>query len=133
MDLDEGRMYGSTEPVCVMYDKRFQQIKSNLFTTILRDCDPATPEIEPCDLELILSTLAVHSFDFVGHDIPGGILGRVWIRHGHYGQWLQWPNLDEHTAWCSAQQILGTRMWVRGLANRGGPGQSASTSGKGQK
>jgi len=43
VDLDEGKMYGSTEPVCVIYDKRFQQIKSSLFTTILRDCDPATP------------------------------------------------------------------------------------------
>lgn len=29
--------------------------------------------IQPCGLELTLSTLGVHSFDFVGHHIPGRI------------------------------------------------------------
>ncbi len=73
VDLDEGMINGSTEPVCVMYDKRFQQLKSNLFTTILRDCDLVTEGIQPCELELTLSTLGARSFDFVGHDIPGGV------------------------------------------------------------
>jgi len=73
VDLDQGAVNGSTEPVCVMYDKRFQQLKSNLFSTILRDCDPVAEGIQTCYLELTLSTLGAHSFDFVGHDIPGGV------------------------------------------------------------
>ncbi len=73
VDLDQGKINGSEDPVCVMYDKRFQQLSSNLFTTILRDCDLVTEGIQPCDLELTLSTLGARSFDFVGHDIPGGI------------------------------------------------------------
>ncbi len=72
VDLDQGKVNGSEDPFCVMYDKRFQQLKSNLFTTILQDCDPLVEGIQPCFLELTLSTLAAHSFDFVGHDIPGG-------------------------------------------------------------
>jgi len=73
VDLDEGKINGIEDPLCIYYDKRFQQLKSNLFTTILRDCDLVTEGIQTCYLELTLSTLAAHSFDFVGHDIPGGV------------------------------------------------------------
>ncbi len=72
VDLDEGMVNGSSSPVCVMFDKRFQQLKSNLFTTLLQDCDPVEEDIQPCFLELTLSTLSAHSYDFIGHDIPGG-------------------------------------------------------------
>lgn len=50
VDLGEGKINGSTDPVCVMCDKRFQQLKSNLFTTILQDCDPVAegdPALRP--------------------------------------------------------------------------------------
>lgn len=72
VDLDQGQINGQTDPYCVTYDKRFQQLSSNLFTTLLQDCDPVAEEIQPCELELVLSTLAAHSYNFVGHDIPGG-------------------------------------------------------------
>jgi hypothetical protein len=72
VDLDQGKINGSEDPVCVMYDKRFQQLKSNLFTSLLQDCDLVAEGIQPCYLELTLSTLGAHSFDFVAHDIPGG-------------------------------------------------------------
>ncbi len=73
--LDAGKVNGIDQPapVCAMYDKRFQQLKSNLFNTLLgTDCDPNTEGIQPCDLSLTLSTLGAHSFDFVAHDMPGG-------------------------------------------------------------
>lgn len=73
VDLDQGMINGQTDPYCVTYDKRFQQLSSNLFTTLLRDCDPVLADIQPCELELVLSTLAAHSYNFVGHNIPGGI------------------------------------------------------------
>lgn len=72
VDLDQGLINGQAAPYCVTYDKRFQQLSSNLFTTLLQDCDPVLAEIQPCELELVLSTLAAHSYNFVGHDIPGG-------------------------------------------------------------
>lgn len=72
VDLDEGLVNGQSAAHCVIYDKRFQQLNSNLFTTLLQDCDPVAPEIQLCYLELVLSTLSAHSFNFVGHNIPGG-------------------------------------------------------------
>jgi hypothetical protein len=72
VDLDQGKINGQTDPYCVTYDKRFQQLSSNLFTTLLQDCDPVLADVQPCFLELVLSTLAAHSYNFVGHDIPGG-------------------------------------------------------------
>lgn len=72
VDLDQGWVNGYTVPYCVIYDKRFQQLNSNLFTTLLQDCDPAQAGIQPCELELVLSTLSAHSFNFVAYDIPGG-------------------------------------------------------------
>ncbi len=72
VDIDQGSVNGYTDPYCVIYDKRFQQLNSNLFTTLLQDCDPVADGIQPCELELVLSTLAAHSFNFVAYDIPGG-------------------------------------------------------------
>jgi hypothetical protein len=72
VSLDEGLVNGLEEH-CVIYDKRFQQLNSNLFTTLLQDCDPLTEGIQLCYLELVLSTLSAQSFNFVGHDIPGGL------------------------------------------------------------
>lgn len=73
VDLDQGLVNGSADPVCIMFDKRFQQFKSNLFTTLLADCDLAAEGIQPCNLELTISTLGARSYDFIAHEIPGGI------------------------------------------------------------
>jgi hypothetical protein len=51
---------------CVIYDQRFQQISTNLFN-VITECATADPA---CNFDLILSTLAAHSFDFV---VPIGI------------------------------------------------------------
>ncbi len=51
---------------CVIYDQRFQQVSTNLFS-VITECATADPA---CNFDLILSTLAAHSFDFV---IPVGI------------------------------------------------------------
>lgn len=80
---------------CAVYDQRFQQISSNLFSQLTEctqvpsatvcstdaDCtDPAYPTCSGgvcvgtnpnCNFDLILSTLSAHSFDFVAQ-VPGG-------------------------------------------------------------
>ena len=56
----------------VYYDKRFQQLSSNLFNSLAVDCDAALDGIQPCELQLILSTLAAHSLDFIAGDVGGG-------------------------------------------------------------
>jgi hypothetical protein len=62
---------GSTDGIlsspCVVYDQRFQQISTNLFSTIT-ECAAATEE---CNFDLILSTLSAHSYDFVAQ-VPNG-------------------------------------------------------------
>ncbi len=57
----------------VYFDKRYQQLSSNLFNlTFLQDCDLETEGIQPCYIELIQSTLGAHSMDFVIGDVGGG-------------------------------------------------------------
>ena len=51
----------------VMYDSRFQEISTNLFS-IISECTTATP----CNLNLLLSTLSAHSFNFVAPSVGGG-------------------------------------------------------------
>jgi hypothetical protein len=70
--IDQGTLDGIPGPNaqhCVWYDKRFQQLSASFFNQIA-GCvaDPAS-----CSIELILSTLSAHSFDFVAYDIPGGL------------------------------------------------------------
>lgn len=54
----------------IYYDKRFQQLSSNLFAQI-DTCGtlPGTPE---CFIQLVLSTLSAHSFDFVVGNVGVG-------------------------------------------------------------
>ena len=54
----------------VYYDKRFQQLSSNLFSQITTCGTETAPEV--CYIELVLSTLAAHSLDFVVGDVGGG-------------------------------------------------------------
>jgi hypothetical protein len=54
----------------VYYDKRWQQINQNFLSQIAACALDTTLN---CNLELILSTLSAHSFDFVAPDIGGGV------------------------------------------------------------
>src|SRR5262249_53389911 len=58
----------------VYYDKRFQRLSTTLFNNLASTaCDnPATPEVELCNIDLILSTLSAHSLDFVAGAVGGG-------------------------------------------------------------
>jgi hypothetical protein len=53
----------------VFYDKRFQQLSSNLFSQIDTCGTTSTTE---CFIELITSTLSAHSLDFVVPSVGGG-------------------------------------------------------------
>jgi len=70
--IDQGTLNGIVGPnaqQCVWYDKRFQQLSASFFSQIAGCVSDPTS----CNLELILSTLSAHSFDFVASDIPGGL------------------------------------------------------------
>jgi len=58
----------------VYYDKRFQQLSTNLWNAVVDPAcdDPNTEEVEGCFIELILSTLGAHSLDFVAPSVGGG-------------------------------------------------------------
>jgi len=56
----------------VDYNKRFQQLSTNIFNLLAEDCDPLTEEIEPCYIDLITSTLSANSMDFVVGDVGVG-------------------------------------------------------------
>lgn len=52
----------------IIYDQRFQQISADFFSHI------ATCGVtNDCSLDVVLSTLAAHSFDFVAPNVGGGI------------------------------------------------------------
>jgi hypothetical protein len=51
----------------VIYDERFQQLSSNLFSQ-LTECVAN----DNCNIDLILSTASAHSFNFVAPDVGGG-------------------------------------------------------------
>lgn len=97
VSVDNSPIDGSPSPVqpapCVVYDQRFQQISSQLFSqltecTTTTACNLTTGLLCPtnftcsvasgpgvclnnlCNFELILSTLSAHSFDFV---VPVGL------------------------------------------------------------
>ena len=56
----------------VAYNKRFQQLSTNIFGGLDEDCDPLTDGIQPCFLQLILSTLTATSLDWIAGDVGGG-------------------------------------------------------------
>ncbi len=70
--IDQGTLDGIAGPNaehCVWYDKRFQQLSATFFNQIAG----CTLNPSACSIDLILSTLSAHSFDFVATNIPGGI------------------------------------------------------------
>jgi len=56
----------------VAYNKRFQQLSTNIFGGLPVDCDPVADGVQPCFLELILSTLTATSLDWIAGDVGGG-------------------------------------------------------------
>ena len=86
----DGKEDGILSSPCVVYDQRFQQISSNLFSAIANiagqtTCtDPSTGL--PCYFDLILSTLSAHSYDFVAQ-VPNGkhTLTATWSVIGQQG------------------------------------------------
>jgi len=62
----DGSSTGVKPAGCVTYDERFQQLSSNLFSVISACATPTNPGgTTNCSIDLIESTLAAHSFDFV--------------------------------------------------------------------
>jgi len=53
----------------IIYDERFQQLSTNIFDKI-QNCQMADPQ---CNIGLVLSTLAAHSFNFVANNVGGGV------------------------------------------------------------
>jgi len=71
----DGKTDGILSAPCIVYDQRFQQISSNLFSTIAgiagqTTCTDPTTGL-PCYFDLIQSTLSAHSYDFVAQ-VPQG-------------------------------------------------------------
>ncbi|MEP6742329.1 MAG: hypothetical protein ABJB61_07505 [bacterium] len=58
---------GGYSPIGIIYDQRFQQLSSNVFDAIA-SCSMNNN----CSIDLIESTLAAHSFDFVAPNVGGG-------------------------------------------------------------
>ena len=57
----------------VAYNKRFQQLSTNIFGQLDDDCDPVAEGVQPCFIELILSTLSANSLDWVAGNVGGGV------------------------------------------------------------
>lgn len=56
----------------VVFNQRFQRLRSNIPLFLGDDCNPDIAVIEPCFIELIQGTLSMHSGDFVIGDVGGG-------------------------------------------------------------
>lgn len=86
----------------VVYDERFQQLTTNLLTTI-QDCtvlnsDGTTSNI--CYLDLLQSTLSAHSLDFVAPNVGGGNHQlKVWWE-------LMTPKISGTQAACAGPGVL---------------------------
>lgn len=59
----------TTDSPGVIYDQRFQQLSTNIFDKI-DNCQGADPE---CNIDLIISTLSAHSFNFIAPNVGGGV------------------------------------------------------------
>lgn len=97
----------------VAYNKRFQQLSTNIFGALDDDCDPVTEGIQPCFIELILSTLTANSLDWIAGDVGGG-------DHNVKVEWMLQPtsaNADE--AACVGPGVL-TVTQVKTFSQSGG-------------
>jgi len=74
--IDQGMLDGIAGPDathCVWYDKRFQQLSATFFSQIANCVLLAATDPDACNIDLIISTLSAHSYDFVASQIPGGL------------------------------------------------------------
>jgi hypothetical protein len=76
----------------VYYDKRFQQLSTNIFDQVTTCGTLEAPE--ECFLELVQSTLSAHSFDFVIGNAAGGIGGGD---HSLKVEWKLEPSTENAT------------------------------------
>jgi len=68
VDKSGANVFGGDANGCAMYDQRFQQLSTNLFTQV-STCALATTAL--CNIDLIMSTLSAHSYNFIAQ-VPGG-------------------------------------------------------------
>ena len=68
VDKSGANVFGGDANGCAMYDQRFQQLSTNLFTQV-STCASATTAL--CNIDLIMSTLSAHSYNFIAQ-VPGG-------------------------------------------------------------
>jgi hypothetical protein len=97
----------------VAYNKRFQQLSTNVFNVLPVDCDPLTAGIQPCNIELILSTLSANSLDWVAPNVGGGT-------HTVKVEWMLQPTTaTANEAACVGPGIL-TVTQVKAFSQSGG-------------
>jgi hypothetical protein len=68
VDGSGAKVVGGDSNGCAIYDERFQQLSTNLFSVVTA-CASTTTDL--CNIDLILSTLSAHSYNFIAQ-IPGG-------------------------------------------------------------
>jgi hypothetical protein len=69
VDGSGANVQGGDASGCAIYDERFQQLSSTLFAQVA-NCATATTAL--CNIDLIISTLSAHSYNFVAQ-VPGGL------------------------------------------------------------
>ena len=96
----------------VSYDKRFQKLSTNAFNK-LDDCEDSGGNPEPCEIELIISTLSAHSMDFVAGNVGGAT-------HDVEVQWMLQPtSANAAEAACVGPGVL-TVQQVKTFSSGGG-------------
>lgn len=68
IDGSGAAVVGGDSNGCAMYDERFQQLSTNLFSVVTA-CASTTTDL--CNIDLILSTLSAHSYNFIAQ-VPNG-------------------------------------------------------------
>jgi hypothetical protein len=79
----------------IIYDERFQQVSTNVFSQLL-ECSIS----QNCSTDLVESTLAAHSFDFVAPNVGGGThhLQVSWVFECYDSTGTQTPCTTAYTA-----------------------------------
>ncbi len=102
----------------VYFDKRYQELSTNIFTAIENDTsvctDPTTGVVQPCYISLIQSTLAAHSLDFIAGSVGQG-------NHNVQVQWRFDPvtNGTENEAACVGPAVVSVQQ-VKTFSQSGG-------------
>jgi hypothetical protein len=68
VDGSGAKVVGGDANGCAIYDERFQQLSTNLFSVVTQ-CASTTTDL--CNIDLIMSTLSAHSYNFIAQ-VPGG-------------------------------------------------------------